>query len=353
MKEMKYMKHCVFFMGALLLLLSNSRAQDPHFSQFFASELYLNPALAGAAPQMTFGMNYRSQWSSLVKPYNTFQFSGIYPFHTSDARKRHYGGVGVSFFNDLAGNTDFRVTGGNISAAYNLPLSESGGHFLSFGLQGGFVQKGFDVTSGKWGSQYNPFIGHDNSINPGVGEINAQTTFMDVNAGIAWYLNPDKGFYESTGKFNAHLGIAGFHLNKPDESLIEGQSMLLPRLYKLHGGVGYQLSKHWHVSPNALALYQQHNYEINTGIYLRYQAFHNVEKGMFARSHIVMGSWHRFNDSFIFLLGMDHKKYTLGFSYDVTSSSLQRYNQGRGAYEISLTITLPNKTVEQHHTPRI
>jgi len=45
-----------------------ANAQDPHFSQYTASPLYLNPAMTGV-----FGCNYRltmiyrSQWSSVLR----------------------------------------------------------------------------------------------------------------------------------------------------------------------------------------------------------------------------------------------------------------------------------------------
>jgi len=39
------------------------KAQDPHFSQFYAAPLYLNPALAGtSAGNYRVGVNYRDQW---------------------------------------------------------------------------------------------------------------------------------------------------------------------------------------------------------------------------------------------------------------------------------------------------
>jgi len=58
------------FAAVLILVLTTgfsqlSFAQEVQFSQFNASSLYLNPALAGVENDVTFNSNFRSQWSSI------------------------------------------------------------------------------------------------------------------------------------------------------------------------------------------------------------------------------------------------------------------------------------------------
>ena len=52
------------------------KAQDPHFSQFYASPLLLNPALTGAFPgNLRVSGSYREQWPSIMYPFKTGSFS--------------------------------------------------------------------------------------------------------------------------------------------------------------------------------------------------------------------------------------------------------------------------------------
>jgi len=59
----------------LISVISQVQAQDPQFSQFYSSPLYLSPSLAGATEQSRFIANYRNQWTSLPDAYTTYAFS--------------------------------------------------------------------------------------------------------------------------------------------------------------------------------------------------------------------------------------------------------------------------------------
>ncbi|MFT5922039.1 MAG: hypothetical protein ACI8TS_001371, partial [Flavobacteriales bacterium] len=50
------------FLGLLMTMLPEAKAQDPEFTQFYANPLYLNPAFAGTARCPRLVMNYRNQW---------------------------------------------------------------------------------------------------------------------------------------------------------------------------------------------------------------------------------------------------------------------------------------------------
>lgn len=66
----------LLFMCIGAAVTNKSTAQDPHFTQFYASPLYMNPAAAGsathdgAAAARTIAQ-YRNQWSGLPGNFNT------------------------------------------------------------------------------------------------------------------------------------------------------------------------------------------------------------------------------------------------------------------------------------------
>ncbi|MBY0426070.1 MAG: PorP/SprF family type IX secretion system membrane protein, partial [Cytophagales bacterium] len=123
----------LFFLG-VSFCVQNAKAQDPVFSQFYAAGLYLNPALAGAEKDISFSTNYRSQWKNVVVPYTTNQYTFIYPFVSHGIKNSHKGGIGASYYNDRAGDGNFKTNAFNANFAYNLQLSYTGLHYLSFGI---------------------------------------------------------------------------------------------------------------------------------------------------------------------------------------------------------------------------
>ena len=116
--------------------------QSPVFSQYYATSLYLNPALAGLEKDIYMGMNYRAQWSNAGLPFNTFQFSFIKPLLKPGAHVKHLGGFGATFLNDVAGpNKEFKTQSVMVSGAYNFHLTSYGNNILSVGLQAGALQQ--------------------------------------------------------------------------------------------------------------------------------------------------------------------------------------------------------------------
>src|SRR5262245_8045525 len=59
----------------LLLPVHDVKAQDPHFTQFYANPLYLNPAFAGSAHCPRINLNYRNQWPALQGQFITASVS--------------------------------------------------------------------------------------------------------------------------------------------------------------------------------------------------------------------------------------------------------------------------------------
>ena len=64
------------YLTAVLLMISCSvMAQDPEFTQFYANQLYLNPAFAGSARCPRLCLNYRNQWPALTGTFITYSAS--------------------------------------------------------------------------------------------------------------------------------------------------------------------------------------------------------------------------------------------------------------------------------------
>lgn len=310
-------------------------AQDPVFSQFYNSAVYLNPALIGEEQNMYLNFAHRSQWGSLNFPYTTSQVSLIVPYFKDKHKKPegHVGGVGVSFYGDEAGQgSNLRTYGGNASFAYNLNLSERTVNRITFGMQLGFIHKNIDVSKLEWGEQYNPFIGFDNTIIPVDLNLIQNRTFFDVTAGVFWR------YFASSDLSNIRSVYAGFsagHLNHPDESIIEGNSNRLPVLYKTHGGVVFALSEKASISANYLSMLQDQVNQTNIGSFLSYKLPFDT-RGQMNNLITRIGAWYRIQDSFIASVEFISNNLQFGFSYDWNVTSLRFNNRGAGSFEISM-----------------
>ena len=63
---------------SFVLLLNTPFAfgQDMHFTQFYATPLYLNPAFTGANVCSRVSLTYRNQWPGISTAYTSYLVSG-------------------------------------------------------------------------------------------------------------------------------------------------------------------------------------------------------------------------------------------------------------------------------------
>ncbi|TAH26708.1 MAG: type IX secretion system membrane protein PorP/SprF [Cytophagales bacterium] len=351
-KKMNTTKKYLLFILIIIVFINNSKAQDASFSQYYSSSLYLNPAMAGMEPTVAFLSNYRQQWRSIVMPYITSQVSIIHPItNPTGGRNLHIGGVGLSLLNDLAGDGNFKTNGVNANGAYNLYFTQEENQILTFGLQVGVIQKRIDYSNLQWGEQYNPYIGFDATINPEVG-VNSGTTYADIGAGVIYnYV----GFKKAINPVTGFVGFSAYHLNAPNESFYTSMVAKLPRLYKAHGGINILIGDKFKISPNVLFMYQGGRMLFNSGLYATFNLYEKDENiKTLLPSELIFGVWHRLKDSFIFSVGVNNETYTFAMSYDVNSSNMRSYTQGRGAFEVSLSLRKArDKRFKRFNTPRI
>ncbi|GAL84399.1 hypothetical protein CHU_1797 [Sporocytophaga myxococcoides] len=352
---MKLKRICVGFWACFFIVslcIREVKAQDAAFSQYYASGLYLNPAMAGIYSNLTFNSSYRNQWRSVANiPYVTNQISLIKPIYAKKGiEDSHLGGLGLSIYNDRAGDGNFKTIGINLNAAYNLWLSSNKMNCLTFGLQGGIVQRNIDFTNLQWGSQFNPYIGYDVTEFVSEESVNTAKIYADVSAGAIYYYNAGRDY--SDKGYSAYAGFAAYHLSSPNESMVKGVINKVPYLFKLHAGFEVKAGERLNISPNVLVLSQNPYRQINAGAYFTY--VFNDQKKFLAPRDVIFGGWYRLQDAFIASLGLGNDNYMIGFSYDYNASALKSISRGRGAYEISLTLMKVREgRSRRFYTPRI
>lgn len=342
------MRKLLFILALNTLATDIIFAQDPVFSQFYTSSLYLNPALAGLEKDVVFGMNYRSQWAAVNLPFRTFQFSAIHPIVQQGIRSKHLGGFGATLFSDEAGpNREVVSQGFSVASSYNFHLNRSGNHIIATALQFGVVQRQINMETLQWSSQYSSVMGYDPSL-PGESLISERVTSPVINAGLVWRmvidnrLKPVRMFYQGIAVSNVNRP-KGFFLDKNDAPLV---------LYKLHGGYLHHFNNGLEVSPNYL-IQQQNNTQINVGTYVAY-TLPAVTSRSLTQLKVSAGMWYRIDDSFIITTGLSTSTWSAGFSYDANSSSLERNFQGASSFEMSFSYRISIlRAVKKFSTPLI
>lgn len=339
----------VFVLFALTLFAYDTvLAQDPVFSQFYTSSLYLNPSLAGMEKDIVLGMNYRSQWSGVNLPFRTFQFSAIHPIIQQGVHSKHLGGFGATLFSDEAGpNREIVSQGFSVASSYNFQLNRDGNHLIAAGLQFGVIQRQINMEALQWSSQYSSVMGYDPSL-PGESLLFERVTSPVINAGAMWRLVIDNRF-KPVHMF--YQGFAASNINRPKGFFIKEKDAPAV-LYKIHGGYLHYFSNGLELSPNYLIQYQS-SMQINVGAYAAYSLPAVTSKSI-TDLKVSLGLWYRVEDSIIVTTGFSTGKWNAGFSYDANASSLERNFQGANAFEISFAYRINIiKTLKRFSTPLI
>jgi type IX secretion system PorP/SprF family membrane protein len=286
-----------------------SSAQDPTFTQFYANPLYLNPALAGSYGCSRFASNYRNEWPNLSANYVTYSVSYDSYF------KNISGGFGVLATHDQQGKGTINTSMLGLIYSYHGKLSRKWKLFVGF--RAAWYQKFLDWDKLTFGDMIDPRRGFIYST----GDVprGGSRGFFDASGGMVLF---NKNFF---------VGVAGHHLNEPNESMIIGESRLPLRL-TAHMGAEILLGKRSRYSattsimPNIIYQFQNGFQELNIGTYFKYGVFN-------------AGAWYRNKDAFILTIGLNTGKFRLGYSYDVTVSKLNNVVT-RGSHEISLGLNL-------------
>ncbi|MGZ3866178.1 MAG: PorP/SprF family type IX secretion system membrane protein [Bacteroidia bacterium] len=289
--------------------------QDMHFTQFYSSPLYLNPAFAGADVCSRVSLTYRNQWPGIYKTYKSYMLGMDHNFQSSNI------GVGLLLANDVAGSGNLRTTVVYPMVAYQARINKQ--LFMRGAVQPGVVSRSIDFNQLNFGDQIGKG-GHVATV-----ETPPQTkTFADIGAGILLYSEKYWG------------GVSMYHINKPNESFYNDENAKLPVKYSVHGGVKYLINK----DENDEA---QMKYVSGVFNYRGQNKFDQLDVGVYyAQNFVTFGLWYRGlptkhykpgyanNDAVAIIMGVKTKKVNIGYSFDITISKLAGLT--KGAHEVTL-----------------
>lgn len=326
------------------------QAQPPRFSQYEAAPMMLNPALAGVVEDISFNVNYRIQRLGQIN-YQTGYFSAILPLYQQGQEPVQIGGLAFSALHDMAGEMgEVKTREAHLTAAYNLLLDKHRVHLVTFGLQGGFSQTGIDFGTLYWPSQLT-YHGFDLSKVVSLDQYEQTLSVFKVAAGAYWQYTPANHPFQESQSFKLFGGFAVAHLNEPDLSLVQGVTRPLPRMYTIYGGSEHRLNDRVSINPSFLIIRQRQMIQYSLGT--QFLLAHPLPQS--AQSDALMlqvGTWYRFSDAMIFLLGMSNQTFQAALSFDASTSQQRAAIRHQQAFELSLGYRfLRNREPKKFSTP--
>lgn len=286
-------------------------AQDSQFSQFYASPLYLAPSFAGSTDGDRIAANYRSQWPSLTKAFQTYALSYDHYFPHLNS------GVGLLLYREQAGASNLATT--NIGLAYSYKFQFRSGWQVSPGLSFFYTQRSLD---------FNDLIFGDDLESPdtdGTAEIPILENKADIDASFS-VLAFNKNYW---------FGFTWDRMLKPNRSLT-GDISQDPYKFTIYGGTKFTIFDRYNwssgqsLSPSFLFKMQDQYSQLDLGLY-------------WYQMPLVIGIWYRgipvfkelaSNDALAFLVGFKIDQFNIGYSYDLTISKLVGFTGG--THEISI-----------------
>jgi type IX secretion system PorP/SprF family membrane protein len=309
----------------LLLLTKFVSGQDINFSQFYDLPLLRNPGLAGIFKgDIRVSTAFRSQWQSVTVPYRTIGLGIEYkrPIGIS----ADYITYGVQLTNDIAGDSKLSRTQVFPVINYHKSLSGEKDTYLSAGLMGGPVMEHFDPSNLTFDDQY--MNNSYSTANP-TKETFSKTslTYWDMAVGLC---------YSSVAGSNTryYIGAGLFHFTKPRVAFQKQNDIILNQKYVVNAGLSAPINDYNQLIVYADYFMQGGARQGQGGLLICRELDENEEN---EKVNISAGVFYRWKDAFMPVVKLDHRKMSIGITYDINTSKLKTASQLRGGYEVTLS----------------
>ncbi|MDG1475832.1 MAG: PorP/SprF family type IX secretion system membrane protein [Vicingaceae bacterium] len=347
MREIKLIGSVLLFVGFISMKVV---AQDVHFSQFGQTPQLINPAATGVFEgNVRAFLNYRTQWTGIGKGFRTYAASFDAPLRFKKGRRRNQGaylGLGLNFYNDVAGTSNFGSSQTSISVSGILPISEQ--HKFSLGIQTGLGQNSVNLSSLTWGNQYNG-LAFDTQLatNELYGLRSSQ--YLDLGAGVFYEFKTEGTSFLSSDVSSFNVGVAGYHLNEPAQEFLAFTTDNLPMKIVAQFSGTFDLGLvPLSLVPSVFYATQASSKEITPGMLLKFRRGHETKySGMFKEAAIYFGAHYRVGDAIIPEIYLEFTDYMIGFSYDYSNSDLAKSAGGANGIEFSIRYIHQNKALQR------
>ena len=296
------MQRIIIIFCLLLLEMKPGFSQDPHFSQYYASPVTVNPGATGIFDgDMRMAGLFRQQWPQYGEAFVTGTISfEIKPgkFKNDDVNDRlAYGGM-LMFDKTPDGILKSQYAYGMF--AYHKGLDVEGHKRLGVGVMLGYNQKSLDGSQLTFANQFESG-GFNNSVPSGESFSYRRISSFDAHAGILYsYSDENRSFY---------AGGAVYHLANPKNYFLLNNKVekYIPKRWDLNAGLNIA-TDNLHYAGSITMMYQAASIEVLFG---GAAGISYSENGI-----LYLGAWYRGREAIIPIINLQVQNLNFGFSYD-------------------------------------
>lgn len=307
---------------ALVLYTHLVSAQDPKFSQYFASPLTLNPALTGYFDgNYRVALNMRQQWANVGEPYNTYSLSGELKlqdeYYYNDIFSIGLSGLYDESFNKVLKSYTY-------SAGFSYYKFLDPNHNVKIGLapQVAYVSKSLNFDALTVASQFQN--GSFNMSLPNYLDLkNDKLTYFDFNVGANLGL--------SLNKISASIGYAAYHLTRPQQSLFNDLRIRLPLRHTINLGFRYVSEDLLDLNFSAHRMNEGASHDTIIGGVIGFKPTPE------SKAKLNAGIWYQTNgNSFYPYVGFELANLSVGLNYSLFTKSIASYQPK--TFELSIIL---------------
>lgn len=312
-------------------------AQDSHFSQYNLVPFWLNPAMVAGTNDVDVGVIYRTQYTGVSNPYNTYG-----AFADASIKKRRgknsYFGLGVGFIQDNNQNLQYKSSLAALSLSYHIRITRN--NTISAGFQPFFFQKSMNYAGLKWGNQFDGYS-YNSSLPNGESGPYSQQSKIDGSIGFNYQFS--KGVHSSIVERaqKLQIGFSMFHLPFVRYSFYGSQETVYSR-YNVNISYSYKPANS-KLTVNPVLFFQKQGpaneiiFGCNTLLILQEAS---AQQSFVKSSSLTLGILYRVQDAIIINAGLNFEHFCFSVAYDINSSSLITSTHSFGAVEVCIRYRL-------------
>lgn len=313
----------------LLFAARVTTAQNINYSQYQNTPFFTNPALVGSRSEVSLTAIHRSQQLTDLEKYNMSSVMVSAPLIDPKGSKR-WGGWGVSVMNDhLKGGLAYQLQGISGAYAYNLELQS--GHFISFGMQGGYYQRKLTVEGLTTSSQWIDNVGFNPETGIGENFSGERKGYLSLGTGFLYYAEDEEQ------RQVARFGVAAYNVNRPDASFTTERDVIPMKLTAM-GSIALMRSEQYMITGEMLFYRENNTNTFHAGGRASYYFKDKSPYDALKDGSVDFKAGYRVNNAVTAEVQFNQPNFSVGFAYDFGIASKEAHAGPNDVVEVLFTL---------------
>ncbi len=317
----------IMLLVAFTLFVFKVQAQAPFISQTFNNNQFFNPASVGFGSYNRFSSIYRSQFTSVGRPYKTIGLNVDFGFLKNEGADMNNLGFGIQGLSEQILDGILQTNSITATLADRVFFDDSRTTYLSLGIGATFVNRTVDYSSLIFGDQFTS----GRLLNATSMEVlNNNFSKNSLNVGFLFSRNNNNSFFQ--------LGMSSYFIGRSTGYNSTNDSARVSPLNEFSQVLG-QLNYEQIFSGNKTLLIHanyQNRYE-NEFVYAGAAIGIPFNETYESTNRMYVGCFYRTKDAVVPYIGLLLNKYKFGFTYDIYNNDMTIANLKPQTFEFTLS----------------